>query len=80
MTYLWQEERGKPFYRFQTNESEVARKMKRAQSYHEIGFIDNPKQWIFQRKFNRPDLAKRTLRTLSGKKIEQEEKGLYIAK
>lgn len=77
MTYLWQEERKKPFYRFQTDEPETARKMKRAKSYKEIAKIENPKQWLFIREFARPDLAKRTLKTLTGKKINEVERGLY---
>ena len=33
MTYLWQEERGKQFYRVQTDERLVAKKMRRRNAF-----------------------------------------------
>ena len=68
MTYLWQEEKKKPYYRFQTDEKAIADKMKRRNKFKLVGSGMNCPLWIFQTTFTRPVLAKNTLKVLTGKK------------
>lgn len=68
MTCYWQEERGKPYYRFQTDEIEIKNKMKRRQKFELVSWGVNCKLWIYQVSFSRPDVAKKAFETLVGKK------------
>lgn len=70
MTYMWREEKGKPFYRFQTDEKEISDKMKRRQKFILSASGYNTPLWVFQTTFNRADIAKKVLKTLTGGKIE----------
>ncbi len=77
MTYLWQEERGKKFYKVQTDESDVAKKMKRRNGFHLCGFAVNASLWIFSCEFSRPDIAKNTLKVITGKKAKIDSEGVF---
>ena len=79
MIYMWQEERGKPYYRFQTEDKKTADKMKRRNKFKLVGIGFNTNLWIFQATFTRPDIAKKALKTLSGNKVKfnQEEEIFY---
>lgn len=70
MTYMWKEERGKPFYRFQTDEREIANKMKRREKFKLVGNGMNCPLWIYQATFSRPDIAKKAFKTIAGGKVE----------
>ncbi len=70
MIYMWQEERGKSFYRFQTTNRKAAEKMKRREKFRLIGKGLNCELWVFRTVFERTDIAKKALKTLSGGKVE----------
>jgi hypothetical protein len=70
MTYMWQEERGKSFYKFQTDEKEIANKMKRREKFNLVGWGVNCPLWIYQATFSRPDIAKKAFKTIMGGKVE----------
>jgi len=74
MTYLWQEERGKRFYRVQTDERLIAKKMRRRNGFRLCGQALNTNLWFFVCEFSRPDKAKQTLKSITGKipKIDLE--------
>ena len=70
MIYMWQEERGKPYYRFQTTNRKAAEKMKRREKFKLVGKAVNFELWVFRAFFERMDIAKKALKTLSGGKVE----------
>ncbi len=74
MTSMWQEERGKPYYRFQTDDKDIADKMKRRNKFELIGWGVNCNLWIYQVKFSRPDIAKKAFETVTGKKANFDSK------
>ncbi|MFZ0456353.1 MAG: hypothetical protein WCE54_10550 [Ignavibacteriaceae bacterium] len=78
MTYLWQEERGKKFYKVQTDESDVAKKMKRRNGFHLSGVSLNSNLWIFCCEFSRPDIAKKTLKSITGKNAKIDSEGMFV--
>jgi hypothetical protein len=67
MFYMWQEERGKPYYRFQTDEKELADKMKRREKFKLVSKGLNCYHWIYLATYTRPDLARKTFKALCGK-------------
>lgn len=78
MIYLWQEERGKQYYRFQTDEREIANKMKRRNKFKLISWGVNYNHWIYLGIFSRPDIARKTLKVLSGNEVKFNiEEDLY---
>ncbi len=77
MTYLWQEERGKKFYKVQTDEREIAKKMKRRNGFHLCGFAVNASLWIFSCEFTRPDKAKQVLKSITGKSAKINSEGVF---
>ena len=74
MTSMWQEERGKPYYRFQTDDKDIADKMKRRQKFVLVGWGYNCALWIYQVQFKRPTIAKKAFETLTGKKSNFDSK------
>ncbi|NMB82016.1 MAG: hypothetical protein GYA14_09375 [Ignavibacteria bacterium] len=77
MTYLWQEERGQKFYRVQTDEKEVAEKLKRRNGFKLSGWsINGHSLWIFACTFTRPDIAKKVLKSVTGQKSNIDSEGL----
>ena len=80
MTYLWQEERGRKIYRVQTDEKEVADKLKRRNGFKLIGWsIFGKKLWFFSNEYSRPDIAKKVLANVTCKKpkIDSEDVIFY---
>ncbi len=74
MTYLWQEQRGKPFYRFQTDDYKIAAKMKGRKKFTLTGRGMNCPLWIFQAEFSRSDMAKKALKALTGNSVKIDKK------
>ena len=72
MTYLWQEERGKMIFRFQTDEPEVAEKMRRRNKFTLTGRGINCKIWIYIATFYSPQKARRALAQLTGRKVKKD--------
>jgi len=68
MVYMWQEQKGKPYYRFQTDDKDIADKMKRRNKFELVGWGVNCELWIYQVSFSRLDIAKKVFETLIGKK------------
>ena len=66
MLYMWREEKGKPIYRFQTDEKALADKMRRREKFRIISKGFNCKLWIFGATFSRPDIARKTFKALTG--------------
>jgi len=78
MTYLWQEERGKMFYKIQTNEKWIAQKLKRRNKFHLCSIGWNKKLWVYSCEFSRPDIAKRTLKSVTGKNVKIDSEGVFF--
>ncbi len=78
MTYLWQEERGKQFYRVQTDERLVAKKIRRRNGFHLCGQALNANLWIFSCEFSRPDIARQTLKSITCKKPKIDCEGMFV--
>lgn len=77
MTYLWQEERGQKFYRVQTDEKEIADKLKRRKGYKLSAYsLKGHPLWIFTCRFTRPDIAKKVLKSATGEKLNIDSEGL----
>lgn len=72
MTYMWQEERGQKFYRFQTDDPVVNKKMRERKTFTLIGSGFNCNLWIYQTELFKPQNAKRTLKALTGKGIQYD--------
>lgn len=71
---MWQEERGKPYYRFQPDDPAVSKKMRQRKYFHLTAWGENCNLWIFRTTINRPQNARRTLKILTGNKVEWDEK------
>ena len=65
---MWKEERGKPYYRFQTDSIAIKNKMKRRDKFNLVGRGLNCALWIFQVIISRPDIAKKMFETLTEEK------------
>lgn len=78
MTYLWQEERGKMFYKIQTDERRIAQKLKRRNKFRLSTCAVNAKLWVYSCEFSRPDIAKKTLRSITGKIAQIDSEGVLI--
>lgn len=74
MIEMWQEERGKPFYRLQTKNREAANKMKRRNKFKLSASGINCNWWIYLATFKRPDLARKALKTLAGNVVKFDKK------
>lgn len=72
-TYLWQEERGKNFYRIQTEEKSVADKLKRRKDCRLTSIGLNCKLWIFVCSYSSPYKARISLKRLTGRTIKKDE-------
>lgn len=68
MFRMWQEEYGKPYYRFQTDEKHLTDKMKRRQNFKLVGWGVNYQEWWFVAIISRPSTAKKIFKTLSKEK------------
>ena len=77
MTYLWQEEKGKNIYRVQTDEKRIADILKRRSKFNLEAESLNTSLWIFSCEFDRPDIAKKTLNSITGKKAKIDSKGVF---
>lgn len=77
MTYLWQEERGKMFYKIQTDERSIAQKLKRRNKFNLCALGWNENLWIFTCEFSRPDIAKKTLKAITCKNAKIDSEGVF---
>jgi len=72
---LWQETPRHPLYRVQTNDSAVIRKLTRRKSSELVGFGVNTYLRIFSMTYKSPKIAWRSLRRLTGQKVEKDASG-----
>ena len=77
MTHLWQLDRGVKQYCVQTTDKVIAQKLRRRQGFHKSGtVILNKEIWIFNCHFARPDIAKKTLASVTGVKPKIDSEGV----
>ena len=65
MTCMWQEERGSKYFKFQTDNPEIAKRMRQRKNFKLVSWGVNCNHWIFQTKFYKPQNARRTLKALT---------------
>ena len=70
---MWREQRGKPFYRFQTDDYKIAAKMTGRKKFTLTGRGVNCPMWIFQTEFSRSDIARKALKTLTGNSVKKDK-------
>ena len=71
-TSCWQEQRRKPYWRIQTDDPTVARKLRRRTTFKLVCTWINQVQWIFRGKYSTPQKAKLSLQRLTGQKVEKD--------
>lgn len=71
-TSLWQEQRGKPYWRIQTDYPAVARKLRRRTTFKLVCCGINTTLWIFRGTYSTPQKAKISLQRLTGQKVKKD--------
>lgn len=71
-TSLWHEQRGKPYYRIQTDNPTVARKLRRRTTFKLVCCGLNTTLWIFRGTYSTPYKAKISLERLTGQKVKKD--------
>ena len=76
---MWQEERSRNNYRVQTDDKAIKDILKRRKGFRLSTMGLNTNLWIFNCEFSRPDIAKKTLKSVTGKipKIDSEGVNYY---
>ena len=75
MNQLWQEIKGKPFWRFQTDDKEIIKKLLKDDKFDLTTSGDIS---IFCCQFERPDIAKGVFKAITGVKPEIDKEGIYF--
>lgn len=79
-TDLWQEERGVNIFRIQTDEKDVADKLKRRKNFKLVAWGMNCPLWIFVCSFYSYQKARKALRNLTNRPVQKDsEEGVYFA-
>ncbi len=71
-TFLWQEQRHKPYYRIQTTDPSVARKLRRRTTFKLVCCGINITLWIFRGTYSTSYKAKISLERLTGQKVKKD--------
>lgn len=71
-TSMWQELRGKPYWRIQTDDPAVARKLRRRTTFKLVCCGINTTLWIFRGTYSTPQKAKLSLERLTGQKVKKD--------
>ena len=80
MTHMWQLQRGENLFKFQSDESVVADKMRRRKKFILTGRGLNCKLWIYIATFYSPQKARGALAQLTGRKVKKDSsKDIYYA-
>jgi len=74
MTYIWEMGRGTRLFRFQTTDPKIARKLNRTKGWLSVIKYCNKPLWIFQKRFYKPQDARKKLKSLTG--VSKLEKGV----
>lgn len=78
MTSYWREEKGKPYYRVQTDEKEIKNKLQKRKGFKLCVSPLSPKGfWVFICRFSRPDIAKKTIQSVTQKKAKIDSEGVF---
>ena len=84
LTYLWQEESGKKYYRVQTDDKDIAKKLFRRNGFHLTAYGVNADPangtglWIFCCEFSRPDIARKTIESVTQKNSRIDAEGMFV--
>ncbi len=80
MTCMWQEIKGEPYYRFQTDEPKIAAKLKRRKHFEQCSWGLNCPHWIFVSRYTRPSKARKALGILTGRPLKKDsEEDVYFS-
>jgi len=71
-TYLWQESPRQPYYRIQTDDPAVARKLRRRTTTTLSGFGINCRMWQFVTSYKSPKIAQNSIQRITGQKPEKD--------
>ena len=78
--YIWQELRGKPEWRFQTDQYEIYRKLKRRKRFRLVAYGCNGDLWVFVKSYKHPKNARKAFEQVCSQKIFfNASKGIYEA-
>lgn len=69
---MWQEQRGKPYYRIQTTDPVIARKLRRRTTFKLVCCGINTTLWIFRGTYSTPYKAKISIQRLTGQKVKKD--------
>ena len=72
ITSIWQEQRRKPYYRIQTDDPAVIRKLRRRITFKLVCCGINTALWIFRGTYSTPYKAKISLQRLTGQKVKKD--------
>lgn len=72
ITSCWQEQRRKPYYRIQTTDPAVARKLRRRTTFKLVCCGINTTLWIFRGTYSTPYKAKISIQRLTGQKAKKD--------
>ena len=78
LTYLWQEESKKKYYRVQTDDKDIAKKLFRRNGFHLTAYGVNAELWIFCCEFSRPDIARKTIESVTGESARIDSEGMFV--
>lgn len=79
-TYMWQEVKRLPVYRFQTNDNRIARKLKKRPKSKLVLFGINSPIWVFQLRYSTPSRALIGLSNLTGADVQNlPEYGVFVS-
>lgn len=73
VTYFWQESRGDDYYRIQTNDPAISRKLGKRQDMKLVGYGLNIYLKIYQAQYFSTKEAKRSFRRIVGQKVEKTD-------
>ena len=72
ITSCWQEQRNKKYYRIQTDDPAVAKKLRRRTTFKLVCCGINTVLWIFRGTYSTPQKAKISLQRLTGQKVKKD--------
>ena len=84
LTYLWQEESGKKYYRVQTDNKDVAKKLFRRNGFRLSAYGMNSDSsngsglWIFCCEFSRRDIARKAIESVTGENGKIDAEGMFV--
>ena len=84
LTYLWQEESGKKYYRVQTDDKVIAKKLFRRNGFRLSAYGKNSDSangsglWIFCCEFSRLDIAKKTIESVTRERGKIDSEGIFV--